>query len=137
MMMSDGVSGVVLDASFLTDLGRSYRIEHEVLADRWSRQAVSVSVPQTELVLVERDKADQARAALELLLSRCGPSVLIRPLDMAAVAAVAATMRRHDLDDIATAHTASLAMSADRTVYTTTPDRYLRFGDAIEVFSLG
>lgn len=134
--MGDGVTGVVLDSSFLTDLSTGYRIEHEVLADRWSRQAVTVSVPQAELVLVEREKAGQARAALELLLSRCGSSVLIRPLDMAAVEAAAAAMRRHALSDLAMAHTASLALSADWTVYTTTPERYSGLGNAIDVFSL-
>ena len=137
MIMKDGVTGVVLDASFLTDVSTGYRIEHEVLADRWSRQAVSVSVPQTELVLVERDKAGQARAALELLLSRCGPSVLIRPLDMTAVEATAATMRRYAVGDIAMAHTASIAISANWTVYTTTPERYRQLGDTIDLFSLG
>jgi hypothetical protein len=115
----------------------TWRIEHEVLTDRWSRQAVTVSVPQTELVLAERAKHGQARAALELLLARCGPSVLIRPLDLPAVEAVGAAMRRHQLADIALAHTATLGTTSGWTVFTTTPDRYTPFGDTLDVFSIG
>ncbi|MDT0446337.1 hypothetical protein [Streptomyces johnsoniae] len=134
-MSPDAVTGVVVDASFLTDMATAYRIEHEVLSDRWSRQAVTVSVPQTELVLAERDETGRARAALELLLARCGPSVVIRPLDLAAVEAAGAMMREHRIEDIALAHTAAIAVPAGWTVFTTFPGRYKAMG--VDVFSIG
>jgi hypothetical protein len=134
----DAVTGVVADASFLADMMTGYRIEHEVLTDRWSRQAVTVNVPQTELVLVERALPGQARAVLELLLARCGASVVVRPLDLAAVDAAGAAMRVHRLTDIALAHTAAIALPSGWTVYTTTEHRYQPFGDgALDIFSLG
>ncbi len=134
-MSPDTVTGVVVDASFLTDMATAYRIEHEVLTDRWSRQAVTVSVPQTELVLAERDEPGRARAALELLLARCGPSVVIRPLDLTAVEATAAMMRTHGIEDIALGHTTAIAVPAGWTVFTTSPDRYKAMG--VDVFSIG
>lgn len=135
-MTQDGVTGVVVDAGFLVDMTVNYRIEHEVLTDRWSVRAVTVSVPQTELVLVERHKPGQARAALELLLARCGASVLLRPLDMAATEAAGAMMHRYSLEDIALAHTAAVASPANLTVFTAAPARYTPLGGAIDVFSL-
>ncbi|WP_372404774.1 hypothetical protein [Streptomyces luteireticuli] len=135
-MSVDTVTGVVLDAGFLVDLGTGYRIEHEVLTDRWSWHAVSVNVPQTELVLAEREKPGLARTALELLLARCGPSVLIRPLDLPAVEAAGAMMRRFGLDDIALAHTAAVAVPSGWTVFTTDPERYRPLGEAVDVFGL-
>ncbi|MBC2878998.1 MULTISPECIES: PIN domain-containing protein [Streptomyces] len=135
-MTADAVTGVVLDAGFLSDLATDRRIEHEVLTDRWSWHAVSVNVPQTELVLAEREKPGRARTALELLLARCGPSVLIRPLDLTAVEAAGTMMRRYALDDIALAHTAAVAVPSGWTVFTTAPERYRPLGDAVDVFGL-
>jgi hypothetical protein len=132
----DSVTGVVVDGSFLADMTAHYRIEHEVLTDHWSSQVVTVNVSQTEPVLVEREKPGQARAALELLLARCGASVPLRPLDMAATEAAGAMMHRHHLSDIALAHTAAIAAPASLTVFTTTATRYAPFDGAIDVFSL-
>ncbi|MEV5507978.1 PIN domain-containing protein [Streptomyces orinoci] len=135
-MSPDGVTGVVLDAGFLSDLCTGYRIEHEVLTDRWSWHAVTVNVPQSELVLAEREKPGRARSALELLLARCGPSVLIRPLDLPAVEAAGAMMRRYGLDDPALAHTAAIAVPSGWTVFTTDPGRYQPLAEDIDVFGL-
>ena len=132
----DAVTGVVLDAAFLLDMVTTRRVEHEVLTDRWSRQAVAVNVPQTELVLVERRRPGQARRALESLLARCGPSVLVRPLDLAAVGALGEVMRRHRLTDLALAHTIALAGPSGWTVYTAAAERYVRLDGVVDVFSL-
>lgn len=135
-MTQDSVTGVVVDASFLTDMMVRTRIEHEVLTDRWSVRAVTISVPQTELVLIERDKPGSARAALELLLARCGASVLLRPLDMAATEAAGAAMHHYGLSDIALAHTTAIAVAARLTVFTAAPTRYALLNGMIDVFSL-
>ncbi|RKN37395.1 hypothetical protein [Streptomyces hoynatensis] len=132
----DAVTGVVLDAAFLLDMVAAFRVEHEVLTDRWSRQAVTVNVPQTELVLVERRRPGQARVALGSLHARCGPSVMVRALDLAAVGALGEAMRRHRLTDLALAHTVALAAPPGWTVYTAAAERYLRLGDVVDVFSL-
>jgi hypothetical protein len=131
------MTGVVVDAAFLVDMTTAFRIEHEVLTDRWSTQAVTVNVPQSELVLVERAKPGQARVALELLLARCGSSVFIRPLDLAAVEAAGAVLRRHGLDDIALAHTVAVADAAGGLlVFTADPGRYEPLGGAVDIFGL-